>query len=61
MDKERGNPKGPRNKMELVLALIVFAVLVLSWLVLPSTVSTTIEGTPAWSNVEGLQMAASEA
>ncbi len=61
MTKERGNPKGPRNKMELVLALIVFAVLVLSWLVLPSAVATTVEETTAWTRAEGLQMAASEA
>ena len=58
---ERGNPKGPWNKMELVFALIVFAVLVLSWLVLPSAVFTTTEATPAWSNAEGLQLATGEA
>lgn len=47
--------------MELVLALIVFAVIVLSWLALPSTIATTVEEMTAWSNTEGLQMATNEA
>jgi hypothetical protein len=48
--------------MEVVLALIVFAVLVLTWLVLPSSVTAvTVKETPALVVADGLQMAAAEA
>ena len=37
--------------MELMLALIVFAVLIVAWLALPGTaVVTAIEETPLWSS-----------
>ena len=48
--------------MEVVLALIVFAVLVLSWFVLPSSVTeVTVKETPALVVADGLQIAAAEA
>jgi len=45
--------------MELILALIVFALLIVAWLVLPG--SFTVEETPAWSSSEALQMTPAEA
>ena len=48
--------------MELILALILFAVLVVAWLALPSTVATTsVVETSGWTNNEGLQVAGAEA
>ena len=45
--------------MELILALIVFGALIVSWFVLPGSV--TVEETPAWSSSESLQMTPAEA
>ncbi len=48
--------------MEVVLALIVFAVLILTWFVLPGSIATiAVEETPALVVSEGLQTAAAEA
>ena len=47
--------------MELALALIVFAILIAAWFVLPSTVATVaVEETPALLP-DGFQVAAAEA
>ena len=48
--------------MEVALALIVFAVLILTWFVLPSSVApVAVKETPALVLSDGLQIAAVEA
>ncbi len=47
--------------MEVVLALVLFAVVVLSWFVLPGGASVALEEVPAWSNADALQVAPAEA
>lgn len=56
---KEGGAKRRDTQMELILALIVFALLIVAWLVLPGSV--TVEETPAWSSAEGLQMTPAEA
>jgi hypothetical protein len=46
--------------MEIVLALIAFVSLVLSWFVLPSTAVETATA-PSWNPSEKIQVAAAEA
>ena len=49
--------------MELALAFILFALLVVAWLALPSTAvaaAPAVEA-PAWATSEGLQVATAEA
>ena len=48
--------------MEIALALIVFAVLVLTWLVLPGSASRVERiDAPAWNEADNLQVTAVEA
>ena len=48
--------------MEIALALIVFTVLVLTWLVLPGSASRVERvDTPAWNEADNLQVTAVEA
>ncbi|GEM_PF-4563288 len=56
---KEGGAKRRDTQMELILALIVFALLIVAWLVLPG--SFTVEETPAWSSSEALQMTPAEA
>ena len=45
-----------------MLALILFALLIVAWLALPSTASDApLEQAPAWSTGEGMQVAQAEA
>jgi hypothetical protein len=45
--------------MELTLALIIFAAMIVVWFFLPG--SMTVEETPSWTSTESLQMAPAEA
>ncbi len=47
--------------MEVMLALVLFAVVVLSWFVLPGGTSVSLEGAPAWSSADALPVAPAEA
>ncbi len=47
--------------MEVMLALVLFAVVVLSWFVLPGGTSVSLEEAPAWSNADTLQVTPAEA
>ena len=48
--------------MEVAIALVLFAVLILAWFVLPGSVTiVTAQETPAWATTEGLQIAPAEA
>ncbi len=47
--------------MEVALALIVFAVLVLTWLVLPGSATPVVaKEAPAWTEADNLQIAPAE-
>jgi hypothetical protein len=45
--------------MELTLALIIFAAMIVVWFFLPG--SMTVEETPSWTTTESLQMVPAEA
>jgi hypothetical protein len=45
--------------MELMLALIVIALLIATWIVLPGSV--TVEETPVWTTAEATQLTPAEA
>ncbi len=48
--------------MEIALALIVFAVLILTWLVLPGSASRVERvDTPVWNEADNLQVTVAEA
>jgi hypothetical protein len=54
----RAARKRRNSNMELVLALIVFGLLIVTWIALPGSV--TVEETPAWNTNEALQMTPTE-
>ncbi len=56
---KEGGAKRRDTLMELTLALIIFAILIVAWIALPGSV--TVEETPAWSSSEALQLTPAEA